>query len=204
MKKLIALLLSLTCGFSLAACTPQEQNPSSNTNTSDEAGTESQGKTLVVYFSATGNTERIANFIAETIEGDIFVIEPAEPYTDEDLNWTDENSRVTYEHENEEARNVELVHETVDNWDSYDTVFIGYPIWWGIAAWPVSSFVAANDFSGKTVIPFATSASSGLGESGNLLAETAQSGEWLEGQRFTSRTSEEEVVEWIDGLELAE
>ena len=131
-------------------------------------------------------------------------IEPAEPYTDEDLNWTDENSRVTYEHENEEARNAELVHETVDNWDSYDTVFIGYPIWWGIAAWPVSSFVAANDFSGKTVIPFATSASSGLGESGNLLAETAQSGEWLEGQRFTSGTSEEEVVEWIDGLELAE
>ncbi|WP_281627387.1 flavodoxin [Traorella massiliensis] len=207
MKKLIALLLSLTCGFSLAACTPQEENPSStssNTTTGDEAGTESEGKTLVVYFSATGNTERIANFIAETTEGDIFVIEPAEPYTDEDLNWTDENSRVTYEHENEEARNVELVHETVDNWDSYDTVFIGYPIWWGIAAWPVSSFVAANDFSGKTVIPFATSASSGLGESGNLLAETAQSGEWLEGQRFTSRTSEEEVVEWIDGLELAE
>ena len=204
MKKLIALLLSLTCGFSLAACAPQEENPSSNTNTSDEVGTESEGKTLVVYFSATGNTERIANFIAETTEGDIFVIEPAEPYTDEDLNWTDENSRVTYEHENEEARNVELVHETVDNWDSYDTVFIGYPIWWGIAAWPVSSFVAANDFSGKTVIPFATSASSGLGESGNLLAETAQSGEWLEGQRFTSRTSEEEVVEWIDGLELAE
>lgn len=204
MKKLTVLLLSLTCGFSLAACAPQEENPSSNTNTSDEAGTESEGKTLVVYFSATGNTERIANFIAETTEGDIFVIEPAEPYTDEDLNWTDENSRVTYEHENEEARNVELVHETVDNWDSYDTVFIGYPIWWGIAAWPVSSFVAANDFSGKTVIPFATSASSGLGESGNLLAETAQSGEWLEGQRFTSRTSEEEVVEWIDGLELAE
>ena len=204
MKKLTALLLSLTCGFSLAACAPQEENPSSNTTTSDEAGTESEGKTLVVYFSATGNTERIANFIAETTEGDIFVIEPAEPYTDEDLNWTDENSRVTYEHENEEARNVELVHETVDNWDSYDTVFIGYPIWWGIAAWPVSSFVAANDFSGKTVIPFATSASSGLGESGNLLAETAQSGEWLEGQRFTSRTSEEEVVEWIDGLELAE
>ena len=204
MKKLTALLLSLTCGFSLAACAPQEQNPSSNTTTSDEAGTESEGKTLVVYFSATGNTERIANFIAETTEGDIFVIEPAEPYTDEDLNWTDKNSRVTYEHENEEARNVELVHETVDNWDSYDTVFIGYPIWWGIAAWPVSSFVAANDFSGKTVIPFATSASSGLGESGNLLAETAQSGEWLEGQRFTSRTSEEEVVEWIDGLELTE
>ncbi|WP_071442659.1 flavodoxin [Traorella massiliensis] len=204
MKKLTALLLSLTCGFSLAACTPQEENPSSNTTTGDEAGTESQGKTLVVYFSATGNTERIANFIAETTEGDIFVIEPAEPYTDEDLNWTDENSRVTYEYENEEARNVELVHETVDNWDSYDTVFIGYPIWWGIAAWPVSSFVAANDFSGKTVIPFATSASSGLGESGNLLAETAQSGEWLEGQRFTSGTSEEEVVEWIDGLELAE
>lgn len=116
------------------------------------------GKTLVVYFSATGNTESAANYIAQATGGDLFELEPAEPYTDEDLNYNNDNSRVSREHEDESLRNVELVADTVENWDDYDTVFIGYPIWWGIAAWPVDSFVEANDFTGKTVIPFATSA----------------------------------------------
>ena len=94
-------------------------------------------------------------------------------------------------------RNVELVADTVENWDDYDTVFIGYPIWWGIAAWPVDSFVEANDFTGKTVIPFATSASSGLGQSGKLLAELAGTGDWQEGQRFRSSVSEEDIQAWV-------
>lgn len=139
------------------------------------------GKTLVVYFSATGNTESAANYIAQATGGDLFELEPAEPYTDEDLNYNNDNSRVSREHEDESLRNVELVADTVENWDDYDTVFIGYPIWWGIAAWPVDSFVEANDFTGKTVIPFATSASSGLGQSGKLLAELAGTGDWQEG-----------------------
>ena len=138
------------------------------------------GKTLVVYFSATGNTESAANYIAQATGGDLFELEPAEPYTDEDLNYNNDNSRVSREHEDESLRNVELVADTVENWDDYDTVFIGYPIWWGIAAWPVDSFVEANDFTGKTVIPFATSASSGLGQSGKLLAELAGTGDWQE------------------------
>ena len=91
----------------------------------------------------------------------------------------------------------------MDNWDSYDTVFIGYPIWWGIAAWPVDDFVEANDFTGKTVIPFCTSASSGLGESGELLAEMAGIGDWQEGIRFRSSVSEADVQEWLDGLNLS-
>ena len=90
----------------------------------------------------------------------------------------------------------------MDNWDSYDTVFIGYPIWWGIAAWPVDNFVTANDFTGKTVIPFCTSSSSGLGESGELLAELAGTGNWLEGQRFRSSASEDDVAEWVNGLNI--
>ena len=94
------------------------------------------GKTLVVYFSATGNTESAANYIAQATGGDLFELEPAEPYTDEDLNYNNDNSRVSREHEDESLRNVELVADTVENWDDYDTVFIGYPIWWGIAAWP--------------------------------------------------------------------
>ena len=95
-----------------------------------------------------------------------------------------------------------LVADTVENWDQYDTVFIGYPIWWGIAAWPVDAFVAANDFTGKTVISFCTSSSSGLGESGTLLAELAGTGEWLEGTRFSSRVTAEDVQAWLDELDI--
>lgn len=132
----------------------------------------------------------------------MFELEPAEPYTDEDLNYNNDDSRVSREHEDESLRDVELVADTVENWDEYDTVFIGYPIWWGIAAWPVDSFVKANDFTGKTVIPFATSASSDLGQSGELLAELAGTGDWQEGQRFSSSVSEEDIQAWVDDLGL--
>ena len=164
--------------------------------------TEEDGDTLVVYFSATGNTENVANYIAEATGADIFEIEPAEHYTDADLNWTDENSRVVSEYENPEQRDIELAATEVPGWEDYDTVFIGYPIWWGIAAWPVSSFVESNDFTGKTVIPFCTSSSSGLGDSGTLLEQTAGTGEWLEGMRFRGSASESEVAEWIAELNL--
>ena len=160
------------------------------------------GKTLVVYFSATGNTEEAANYIAAATGADMLELVPVEPYTSDDLNWTDDNSRVVYEHDNPEARAVELVESTVSDWEAYDTVFIGYPIWWGIAAWPVDGFIAANDFTGKTVIPFCTSASSGLGESGELLAEMAGTGDWLEGMRFRSSVSEEDVAAWVESLGL--
>lgn len=191
MKKLIALFMGAAMVFSLAACSggnpssPDTTNPSETSessasstapdpsepgSTETTAGTEG-GSTLVVYFSATGNTEEAATYIAEITGGDLFELEPAQLYTDEDLNYGNDDSRVSREHEDESLRDVELVADTVDNWDSYDTVFIGYPIWWGIAAWPVDDFVEANDFTGKTVIPFCTSASSGLGESGELLAE---------------------------------
>ncbi len=125
-----------------------------------------------------------------------------EPYSSDDLNWTDNNSRVSREHDDESLRDVELVAATVENWDSYDTVFIGYPIWWGIAAWPVDGFVESNDFTGKTVIPFCTSASSSLGQSGSLLAEAAGTGDWQEGIRFRSSVAEEDVLAWVEGLGL--
>lgn len=160
------------------------------------------GKTLVVYFSASGNTEEAAGYIAEATGGDLFSLEPVEPYTDDDLNWRDDDSRVVYEHDNEAAREVALAADTVENWDEYDTVFIGYPIWWGIAAWPVDGFVKANDFTGKTVIPFCTSSSSGLGDSGTLLRDMAGTGTWLEGQRFSSGVSADEVTAWVNSLGL--
>ena len=160
------------------------------------------GKSLVVYYSASGNTEEVAAYIAGAMDADLFELEPEEPYSSADLDWTDRDSRVSHEHDNLEERTVPLVADTVENWDSYDTVFIGYPIWWGIAAWPVDGFIAANDFTGKTVVPFCTSSSSGLGESGELLEEAAGTGEWLEGIRFRSGASEDTVVEWVNGLGL--
>lgn len=160
------------------------------------------GKTLVVYYSASGHTEDVANVIADEMGADLFELEPVNPYTSDDLNYTNADSQVSREHENEEQRNVELVSVEVEDWDVYETVFIGYPIWWGIAAWPVDSFVETNDFDGKTVIPFCTSASSGFGESGELLEEKAGGGDWLEGIRFSSGVSEEDVRNWVSGLGL--
>ena len=167
--------------------------------------TESAGGTLVVYYSATGNTEEAAGYIAELTGGVLFELTPVDDYSNDDLRWTDPESRVSTEHDAivaGETVTVELTAVTPENWDSYDTVFIGYPIWWGEAAWPVDGFVTGNDFTGKTVIPFCTSLSSPLGESGTLLAEMAGTGDWQEGHRFSSGVSESDVQEWLDGLGL--
>ena len=159
-----------------------------------------EGKTLVVYFSATGNTKEVAGYIADAVGADQMELTPVNPYSAADLSWTDPDSRVVYEHDNPDAREVTLAETSVPDWDSYDTVFIGYPIWWGIAAWPVNGFVSANDFTGKTVIPFCTSSSSGIGERGILLEELAGTGNWLEGMRFRSNASKEVVQEWVGSL----
>lgn len=215
MKKLTALLLTFVLVFSFAACSnntesKKETKASSKLQTTSDVSTETEsentisttGKTLVVYFSASGNTENAANCIAKATNADVFEIEPKDAYTDADLDWTDDDSRVNYEHDNESARNIELVSSSVENWVSYDTVFIGYPIWWGIAAWPVDTFVKSNDFTGKTVIPFCTSASSGLGESGELLEKMAGTGNWLEGERFSERVTESDVADWVNSLDI--
>ena len=206
-KKALTFVLTAVFAFSLlTGCQSNNETTQTNEqpqNTETETSNQS-GKTLVVYYSATGNTKAVAEMIAEETNGDLFEIEPQDPYINEDLNWTDENSRVTREYENEDERNVELVSTTVDNWEDYGTVFVGYPIWWGIAAWPVNTFVENNDFTGKTVVPFCTSSSSGLGQSGELLAQAAGSGDWQEGQRFQSRTSASEVQEWLNELGITE
>lgn len=225
MKKLAALLLSVVLVLSLAACgsankpassttqpetsAPTEQPTTEPSESSSAAPAESEpetqpetGKTLVVYYSASGNTERVAKDIAEAAGADLFEIVPTEVYTSDDLDWTNPDSRVSREHDDESLRDVPLTTTEVPDWDSYDTVFIGYPIWWGIAAWPVDTFVKNNDFTGKTVIPFATSSSSGMGQSGSLLADMAGTGEWQEGQRFSSGVSSDDVQSWVNGLGL--
>lgn len=153
---------------------------------------------LVVYFSAQGHTEDVAKKIANNLNADSFEIEPKEKYTDDDLDWTDNNSRVSREHNNENLRNIELKTTKIDNFDSYDTIIIGYPIWWGIAAWPINNFVKENDFTGKKVIPFCTSVSSSIGNSDKLLKDLTNTGNWQEGYRFNSNPSNDEINNFIN------
>lgn len=223
MKKLITLMLSSMLVFSLTACqentiseteskeshtksvesSSKEQSKSkesSNELSKEQSTKQKDNKSLVVYYSSTGNTKTVAKYIADETSSDLFELIPKELYTNDDLNWNNKDSRVCIEHDNPDKRNVELSSTTIDNWDSYDTVYIGYPIWWGIAAWPVNTFISANDFTGKTVIPFCTSASSELGESGKLLAEMTGTGNWQEGKRFSSGASKDDVVSWIDTI----
>ena len=180
-------------------------NTTNNNSTTDEniiddnigSGT---GKTLIVYYSATGNTRGVAKKLAENLNADTFEIVPSNPYTDDDLDWNDDNSRVSKEHDDESLRDVELESTTVPNFDTYDTVLIGYPIWWGIAAWPVNSFVEANDFTGKTIIPFCTSSSSGIGNSADILEDLTKTGTWQEGIRFGTNPSDDDINDFIDSI----
>lgn len=217
-KKLLSIILAGVTAIGLmSGCGSTNQNFSSSNNDNknanntaesnsnvadDTTAADSNGKTLVVYYSATGNTKNVAETIAQVTGGDLFEIEPKEPYTDDDLDWTNDDSRVSREHEDESSRDVELTSTEVPDWDSYDTVYIGYPIWWGIAAWPVDGFVKANDFTGKTVVTFCTAASSGIGQSGDLLEEMAGTGNWISGERFRSGATEDDIRAWIDGLGL--
>ena len=210
MKKILALLMTALLVFSLVACAKDntESTTSSSESTADNTtesapesasnnDTSSEKKPLIVYFSATGSTKKVAEYIAEETGGRLYEVVPEEEYTSDDLNWNDKSSRVSREHDDETLRTVKLKETSVPDWESYDTVYVGYPIWWGIAAWPLSSFVAANDFSGKTVIPFCTSASSGLGDSAKLLEEAAKGGTWLSGKRFSSSAGKDEVASWL-------
>lgn len=200
-----AALMTLVAGCSGGQDEPQADAPGSAATGSsqvDETGGAAQAasdaSTLVVYFSATGNTAGIAQAVAGQLGADTFAIEASVPYTDDDLNYNDDASRTSQERA--DAR-PELVQVTPGGWNGYDTVLVGYPIWWGEAAWPLRTFAEGNSFDGKTVVPFCTSASSGIGRSGELLAGLAGGGEWREGERFSAGASEE-AASWAAGLGL--
>lgn len=203
MRKALVLALGALLMASAALCiTACGQGASSGTASSSAASSDEANKTLVVYYSATGNTAKVAEVIVNENDMDVFAIMPEQPYSTEDLAWTDENSRVSKEHSDPALQDVALLQDTPDNWDSYETVIIGYPIWWGQSAYPVASFVKANDFTGKTVIPFCTSASSDIGDSAQNLADLAKGGEWMGGMRFPADVNSDEVRQWIDDLGL--
>lgn len=173
----------------------QEKTEPVSAETSESAGKD----TVVVFFSATGTTEGVAERIAAAADADLYEIVPAEPYTDDDLDWNDDDSRTTIEMNDPDCR-PEIDNDTADL-ESYSTVFIGYPIWWGEAPRIMSTFVESHSFDGKTVIPFCTSGSSPIGRSGSDLASQAGSGNWLEGSRLDADISESEILDWIDDMD---
>ena len=182
----VALMTLTACGNTSGATQSQ---------TESSAPTAKNGHILVVYFSATGNTKRVAETIANQEKGTLFEIKPSQPYTEDDLNYQDSSSRVVKEHNQPDSR--PNYDGDVENWDSYDTVYIGYPSWWQQAPNVVYTFVEHHNFSGKKVIPFCTSYSSPLGTSGTNLAKAAGTGDWQEGIRFSGGVGTAEVLNWL-------
>ena len=158
----------------------------------------SGGKVLVAYFSCTGNTEKIAGYAADALDADLYRITPETPYTAEDLNYGDSTTRATREQNDSSAR--PAISGTVERMADYDVIFLGYPIWWGQAPKIIYTFVESYDLSGKTIIPFCTSGSSGIGTSATNLSASVEGTTWLEGRRFSASTSKADIQSWIDGL----
>lgn len=219
MRKLIPVLLVITLSIGLIGCysktnkTPTETNDTSDilsktedksvndnsieSNSSTNSNTDKKD-TLVVVFSATGTTKNVAEKIAEIENADFYEIEPKEEYTTDDLNWNDRNSRSTKEQNDPKSR-PEIGSEKISV-KEYKKIYIGFPIWWGEEPRIVDTFVESYDFSDITVIPFCTSSSSGIGRSGQNLADNAKSGNWLDGKRFSGSVSETELKNWINSL----
>ena len=162
---------------------------------------EETSKVLVAYFSATGTTKALAEYAADALGADLYEIVPKEPYTDEDLNYSDRNTRATVEQNDKNAR--PAISGSVENMGKYEIVFLGYPIWWGEAPRVVATFMESYEFGGKTIVPFCTSGSSGIGSSAtNLHGLCGNDVAWLDGARLGSSSSREEIVEWINSLGL--
>ena len=173
--------------------------PAAVTETEATSETATGSGPLVIYFSATGTTKGIAESIASITGADLYEITAAVPYTDEDRDWTNSDSRCSVE-QNDSSVRPEISSSPV-SLESYKTIYIGYPIWFGQEPRIMDTFVESYIFEGVTVIPFCTSGSSGSGQSGQNLAANAGSGKWLEGKRFAGSASEEEIKEWIDSMQ---
>ncbi|KFI85214.1 MULTISPECIES: flavodoxin [Bifidobacterium] len=154
---------------------------------------------LVTYFSATGTTRAVAERLAKAAGADIEEIVPAEPYTAADVDWRDPNSRSSVEHQHREMR-PELAH-SIDI-TPYDVVFVGYPLWWETAPRVVRTFLESEDWSGKTIVTFATSGSSIRGADGVQLHDSAPAAHWIAGRRLAANVKESELDKWVAGLDL--
>lgn len=205
LKKILAIVCMAVSLLGVTACGGQA---STNTNSDKQTAAAEKApakakKVLVVYYTNTHRTEQVAKDIAKKTGGDLYLLELEKPYTDADLNYRDKSSRIYREHEDPKLQDAALKNAKPANWKDYDTVFVGYPIWWGIAAWPLNQFVKSNDFTGKTVIPFSTSYSSGMGSSvEKLKAMAGGKGNWLQGMGFTGSIDDSKVGSWVDSLGL--
>lgn len=229
MKRTLSLFLTMALMLTLAACgskggqdsTSSSPAPEGNTPTStapeippanqpeDTAPTEDQPpegtddsgkKVLIAYFSATNNTENIANHLNEILDADLYEIVPEQPYTADDLNYNDSSSRSSQEMNDPDSRPV--ISGSVENMEQYDVIFLGYPIWWGEAPRIINTFLESYDLSGKTIAPFCTSASSPMGSSATKLQDLTDSATWLEGRRFSGGATVSDVQSWVDSLNL--
>ncbi len=180
----------------------QEPTPTPEPTPEPTPVTPGNSKILVAYFSATNTTEKIAGYIADGLPADLYEIDPAVPYTSADLNYSDADSRSSIEMNDPNAR--PAISTIIENMDQYDTVFLGYPIWWGQAPRIISTFLESYNFSGKKIIPFCTSGSSGIGLSATNLHSLASGAEWMQGQRFSGSASHDSVTEWVNSLGLVE
>ena len=193
---------SESTGAEASASAPAEEAVEAEESESaqPEGDTLTTGKdTLVVYFSATGTTKGVAEKIAAITDADLYAITAAQEYTSDDLNWNVSSSRTTKEQDDPSVR-PEIESDPL-SLERYSTIYIGYPIWWGEEPRILDTFVESYDFDGITMIPFCTSSSSGMGRSGQNLADNAGSGTWLEGERFSAGASEAEIESWIKGIE---
>ena len=156
-------------------------------------------KKLVAYFSASGVTAKVAEKLAKAVDADLFEIKPEVPYTKADLSWMNKNSRSSVEMNDRDCR--PAIAETLDNMDDYDTVFVGFPVWWYREPSIIDTFMEAYDFTGKTVVPFCTSGGSGIGDSGANMQALAPGAKVGIGERFKGRVSEEELAAWASSFE---
>ena len=177
-----------------------EKSGDSSEQTADQNSTATEKDTLVIYFSRTGNTAQIAEYLVELTGADSYVIEAAEPYTDDDIKYQDDNCRANKEQNDKSVR--PEIADPISSIGSYDTVFLGYPIWWGQEPRIIDTFLESYDFSEKTVIPLCTSGSSDIATSEKDIAELVTIGNQLKGRRFTAGASKDEVKEWVDTLPL--
>lgn len=155
---------------------------------------------LVAYFSASGVTAKVAESLSEAIGADLYEIEPEVPYTKADLNWMDKQSRSTLEMSVPASR--PAIKGVRDNMDEYDTVFVGFPIWWYVAPTIINTFLESYDLTGKTIIPFATSGGSGMGKTNERLQPSCPNAKLLEGKIFKQSVSKEELAAWVNSLKI--
>lgn len=200
MKKFYAMLLAAAAALLLASCAESGSAPAPETpETPATASVSPEGASvLVVYFSATGTTEAVAGTLAEAAGADLAEIIPAEPYTEEDLNYHDSSCRANREQNDGSAR--PEISGSIENWDSYDIVLIGHPIWWGMEPRIMDTFMESYDFSGKTLVNFCTSGGSGIAAASAALQALAPEAAWLEGRRFGADLTVETARSWLSEL----